>query len=235
MASRPWASAGMPSSSSVRQTRPPPYFFTRGRMVSRLSSFPLTEFTGGLPLYRRRAASMAAGLEVSSCRGSPVTSWMASTVWVSTAGSSRPGRPTLTSKMWAPASSCWKTSPIHTPYPPPAGRFGVFLSGGIDPLPDDDRVPAVQGHRLTVGGDQQGIPLGNLRQRNVLGGLDQRPQVVGGGPTAPPQKGGHGGQRAHLPGIVGRAHIVHRFAPLAARQARVGLEEQGVEVSSHKA
>ena len=110
MARRPSASAGMPLSSRVRHTRPPPYFFTRGRMAARLSSLPFTELMRGLPLYRRRAASMASGLEVSSCRGRPVTAWMASTVWVSTVGSSRPGRPTFTSRMWAPASSCWKAS-----------------------------------------------------------------------------------------------------------------------------
>ena len=110
MATRPSTVSGIPSSSSARHTRPPPYFFTRGRMAFRLSSLPLTELMRGLPLYRRRARSMASGLEVSSWRGKPVTSWMASMVAVSTAGSSRPGRPTFTSRMWAPASSCLRAS-----------------------------------------------------------------------------------------------------------------------------
>ena len=61
-------------SSSARQTRPPPYFFTRGKMAFRLSSLPLTELMRGLPLYRRKARSMALGLDVSSWRGRPVTS-----------------------------------------------------------------------------------------------------------------------------------------------------------------
>ena len=53
---------------------------------------------------------MATGSELSSCKGRPVTAWMASMVWVSTAGSSKPGSPTFTSRMCAPASSCFKAS-----------------------------------------------------------------------------------------------------------------------------
>ena len=52
------------------------------------------------------ARSSAAGSELSSCRGRPVTLWRAQTARSSISGSSTPGRPTFTSRMCAPASSC---------------------------------------------------------------------------------------------------------------------------------
>ena len=52
------------------------------------------------------ARSSAAGSELSSCSGKPVTPCRAQTARSSMAGSSTPGRPTFTSSICAPASSC---------------------------------------------------------------------------------------------------------------------------------
>ena len=87
----------MPLSSRVRATTTPPYFLARGNTAAMLSSFPLTEFSMALPLYRRRALSMAMGSEVSICSGRSTTAWRRHTVSSSTAGSSISGRPTFTS------------------------------------------------------------------------------------------------------------------------------------------
>ena len=56
---RPSASDGMPSSSRVRPTTTPPYFFTSGKTWSMDSCLPLTELIMGFPLYILMAASIA--------------------------------------------------------------------------------------------------------------------------------------------------------------------------------
>ena len=58
-AMRPAAVLGMPLSSRQRATSTAPYFLAKGRTLARLSSLPLTEFSIGLPLYRRSARSIA--------------------------------------------------------------------------------------------------------------------------------------------------------------------------------
>ena len=73
MATRCSALGGMPSLSSVRPTTAAPYFFTSGRTFLRLSSSPFTEFTIGLPLYTRSAASSTSGIVLSIWRGTLVT------------------------------------------------------------------------------------------------------------------------------------------------------------------
>ena len=49
MSIRAWTVLGMPFPSSVRPTTAAPYFFTRGRMASRMASSPFTELTMALP------------------------------------------------------------------------------------------------------------------------------------------------------------------------------------------
>ena len=107
MATRPSAVWGMPFWSRVSPTTAAPYFFTMGRMRARDSGSPLTEFTAALPLYTRRPASNASGLEESNCRGRDTTLWSFFTTRGSMDASSTPGKPTFTSRMSAPASSCW--------------------------------------------------------------------------------------------------------------------------------
>ena len=73
MSALPSASFGMPSSSSVRAIKTPPYFLTSGSTCDIDSSLPFTEFTSGLPAYRRIALSKAAGSDESICSGLLVT------------------------------------------------------------------------------------------------------------------------------------------------------------------
>ena len=106
VSSRSRAVAGIPESSSVRATTRPPYFFARGKTASMTFCFPLTELIMALPLYRRRAASMAAVSVVSICRGRSRTACSSQTALHSSSVSLISGRPTFTSRIWAPASSC---------------------------------------------------------------------------------------------------------------------------------
>ena len=105
----PPAVCGMPLSSKVKAITAPPYFLTRGKTASMTSCLPLTEFTSGLPLYRRMAFSIAAGEEVSICRGRSVTAWISQIHFARTSVSSISGRPTLTSRICTPFSS-WETA-----------------------------------------------------------------------------------------------------------------------------
>ena len=68
----PSALLGIPFSSSVKQTTKPPYFFTSGKIADMLSSLPFTEFIIALPLYLRKALSIAVTLEVSICKGKSI-------------------------------------------------------------------------------------------------------------------------------------------------------------------
>ena len=98
------AVSGRPFSSMASPTTAAPYFFTMGRMASKISALPLTELTMARPQQARRPASMTSGLVESICRGRETTDWMALTTSVIITTSSMPGRPTFTSKMSAPAS-----------------------------------------------------------------------------------------------------------------------------------
>ena len=111
--SRPSAVTGIPSSSSVRATRTPPYFCTSGKTASMTSCLPFTELIIAFPLYARSARSIAAASAVSSCSGRSVTACSSCTAWVSSAGSSTPGVPTFTSSTSAPRSS-WVMASFST-------------------------------------------------------------------------------------------------------------------------
>ena len=115
ISTRPSAVSGMPPSSSGRPTTTPPYFLARGRTFSRDSRLPDTELSSGIPLQRRSAASMAAGLAVSICTGRSQTACTACTAAGSSASSSMSGRPTLTSSTSAPRSACCTASCCKRP------------------------------------------------------------------------------------------------------------------------
>ena len=91
MSTRSRALWGMPLSSRARPTTAAPYFFTMGRIFSCTAGSPLTEFTAALPLYTRRPASRAAGLEESSWRGTSRALWSFLTTRGSMSTSSTPG------------------------------------------------------------------------------------------------------------------------------------------------
>ena len=76
-----------------------------------LSILPLTELIIGLPLYRRMPRSIAVVSEVSICSGSAITLCRRVTTRSIITGSSISGRPTLTSRICAPLSSCAMPSP----------------------------------------------------------------------------------------------------------------------------
>lgn len=65
--------AGMPFSSSVKQTTIAPYFETNGKTKSILDCLPFTELIKGFPLYILSAFSNAAAFDVSICKGNAVT------------------------------------------------------------------------------------------------------------------------------------------------------------------
>ena len=69
------------------------------RTASMLSCFAFTEFMSGLPLYIRRARSMASGSVVSICSGRSRMACSSQVTVSSSAGSSISGRPTFTSRM----------------------------------------------------------------------------------------------------------------------------------------
>ena len=106
IAKRPSAVFGIPPLSSVRPTTAAPYFLTRGSIASSDSGSPFTEFTTGLPLYTLRPASRTSGLVESSCKGVSQTPCIALTAVIIISFSSIPGRPTLTSRISAPAFTC---------------------------------------------------------------------------------------------------------------------------------
>ena len=107
MSTRPWAVWGMPPLSRVSPTTDAPYFFTMGRIRASTAGSPFTELTAALPLYTRSPASSASGLEESSWRGRETADCSFLTTLGSMETSSTPGKPTFTSRMSAPASSCW--------------------------------------------------------------------------------------------------------------------------------
>ena len=106
IATRSSACAGMPFSSRVSPTIVAPWRAAMGRTVARLSALPLTELMSGRPAYVRQAASSADASDESSCSGTGTVACRRSLTARSTAGSSRPGTPTLTSRIAAPASTC---------------------------------------------------------------------------------------------------------------------------------
>ena len=104
-------SAGIPSSSRVRQTTRPPYFLTSGKISRMTSSLPLTELIIALPLYRRMAFSMAVVFVVSIWSGRSMIAWSSKQISGSISVSSISGMPTLTSRTCAPLSCCFSPSP----------------------------------------------------------------------------------------------------------------------------
>ena len=107
MFSRSCQVSGMPFSSRHSPTTAAPYFLHRGRMASSTSCRPLTEFTRALPQQARSPASTAAGSAESICRGRSTAACTARITCTIFSFSSTPGRPTLISRISAPASCCW--------------------------------------------------------------------------------------------------------------------------------
>ena len=178
-------------------------------------------------MYRRRAASMASGLEVSSCRGRPVTAWMASTVWVSTAGSSRPGRPTFTSRHVGPGLLLLEgfvQHIVHVPRPR-QGSLELLLPGGVDALPDDHRF-LTQHHRSSVGGDN-GICLpGRQPCFHSPAQAGHLPDVSRGSATAAADRAGpHLHDPPHGSGKFLRGNIIHGAAVSLSGQACIWLDD----------
>ena len=89
-----------------------PYFLASGITLSSDAREAFTLLIRHLPGAARRPASSAAGFDESICGGRNTAPEMAVTTRRIISGSSTPGRPTFTSRICAPASSCsiaWET------------------------------------------------------------------------------------------------------------------------------
>src|SRR4051794_9312013 len=101
---RCWGVSGIPVSSLARPITAAPCFATSGRISSRRSSSPVTEFTSALPSYTARPASSASMTDESMQIGRSVALWTTCSMFCSSSASSTSGMPALTSSMSAPAS-----------------------------------------------------------------------------------------------------------------------------------
>ena len=228
MARRPSASAGMPLSSKVRHTRPPAVLLHQGEDGGQALLLAVHGVDKGLAVVPPQGGLHGFGVGGVQLQGQAGDGLDG----LHRLGEHRrlvqAGQAHVHVQDVGPGLLLLEGLAQHIVHVPgPEGGLELLLPGGVDALPDDHRVPPVQGHRLAVGGDEQGVLPGDLRQGEVLCGLDQGSKVGGGGAAASPQEGGHGGQLRHLGGVVCRGHVVDGLSPLTPGQARVGLEEEG--------